>query len=119
MNKHRALNSWLSEFAPAYAAGSVPDDAELPYMTYQAAWAGFGERVSVPVTLWCGTSSEAKANEMAGLLGIALGMGGDIVKCDEGAIWIMRGTPFIQSSVSIGPNMKARYINLEIEMLTI
>lgn len=119
MNKHKALNAWLSDFAPAYAAGSVPEDAELPYITYEAAWGMFGDKAAIPVTIWCGTASEAKANEIAATIENAVGMGGDVVKCDEGSLWVTPGIPFIRSSANLGPGMKARYVNLEIETLTI
>ena len=115
-----ALQAWLEGFGmPAYAAQAVPDNAELPYLTYTpvaGAW-GDGEQ-GVTVEAWRRTGSEAKANADAEAIGRALGLGGVMLPCDGGGLWVKRGSPFWQAADSGEPGVKRRYINLSIENIT-
>lgn len=104
---------------PAYAAQAVPDNAELPYLTYTpvaGAW-GDGEQ-GVTVETWRRTGSEARANADAEAIGRALGLGGVMLPCDGGGLWVKRGSPFWQAVDSGEPGVKRRYINLSIENIT-
>lgn len=115
-----ALQAWLEGFGmPAYAAQAVPDNAELPYLTYTpvaGAW-GDGEQ-GVTVETWRRTGSEARANADAEAIGRALGLGGVMLACDGGGLWVKRGSPFWQAVDSGEPGVKRRYINLSIENIT-
>lgn len=115
-----ALAAWLGGFGmPAYAAQAVPDDAELPYLTFtpvSGAW-GDGEQ-AVTVEVWRRTASEAEANADAEAVGRALGLGGAMLPCDGGGLWVRRGSPFWQAADSGEPGVKRRYINLSIENIT-
>ena len=115
-----ALQAWLEGFdMPAYAAQAVPDNAELPYLTYTpvaGAW-GDGEQ-GVTVETWRRTGSEARANADAEAIGRALGLGGVMLPCDGGGLWVKRGSPFWQAADSGEPGVKRRYINLSIENIT-
>ena len=111
-SKAVAFQGWLSSFGmPAYAASSVPDDAALPYATYDLADGCIldGE-VNQTVNLWFRTESETVPNAKAAELGRALGMGGVILPCDGGAMWVKRG-----SGEAGG---KRRYLNIDIEYIT-
>jgi len=58
---------------------------------------------------------DAKAQEIAD----AIGMGGVFVSCDEGAIWLKRGTPWCQAiKDDTEPNIKRRYLNITAEFIT-
>lgn len=115
-----ALAAWLGGFGmPAYAAQAVPDDAGLPYITFtpvSGAW-GDGE-LAVTVEIWRRTESEAEANADAESVGSALGLGGAMLPCDGGGLWVKRGSPFWQAADSGEPGVKRRYINLSIENIT-
>lgn len=122
MTKAAALHQFFSGFGvPAYAASSVPDDAVLPYLTYELvtnAWDG-GE-VGLTVNLWFHTESEAIPNAKAQELSEAIGLGGKILPCDGGYIWLKRGSPWCQSlSDETSPTIKRRYINVTAEYLTL
>ncbi len=121
MTKGAALNQFFSSFGmPAYAATAVPDDVTFPYLTYElitSAWDG-GE-VGLTVNLWFYTESEAIPNAKAEELSRAIGLGGKILRCDGGAIWLKRGSPWCQSlSDATSPTIKRRYINISAEYLT-
>lgn len=115
-----ALAAWLGGFGmPAYSAQAVPDGTEPPYITFtpvSGAW-GDGEQ-AVTVEIWCRTESEAEANADAESVGRALGLGGVMLPCDGGGLWVRRGAPFWQAADSGEPGVKRRYINLSIENIT-
>ena len=115
-----ALQAWLEGLGmPAYSAQGVPKGASLPYLTFtpvSGAW-GDGEQ-AVSVDLWLRTESEAKANAAAEAIGRALGLGGAMLPCDGGGLWVKRGSPFWQAVDSGEPGVKRRYVNLSIENIT-
>lgn len=121
MTKAAALHRFFSSFGmTAYTATSVPDDAVFPYLTYElitSAWEG-GE-TGLTVNLWFYTDSEAVPNAKAEELSAALGIGGKVLPCDGGYIWLKRGVPWCQSlRDETSPEIKRRYINITAEYLT-
>lgn len=121
MTKGAALHNFFSGFGmDAYAASSVPEDVTFPYLTYElitSAWEG-GE-VGLTVNLWFYTTSEAIPNAKAQELSAAIGLGGVIIPCDGGFIWLKRGSPWCQSlQDDTSPTIKRRYINISAEYMT-
>ncbi len=121
MTKGAALYRFFSGFGmTAYASASVPDDVEFPYLTYDlvtSAWES--DPVSLTVNLWYYTESEAEPNAKAREISEALGMGGRVLPCDGGYIWLKRGSPWCQSlSDETDKNIKRRYLNITAEYLT-
>lgn len=120
MTKGEALQAFFSRFLNAYAAAAVPEDVIFPYLTYDlitGAWDG-GE-VGLTVNLWYYTESEAIPNAKAQKLSEAIGMGGVVLPCEGGYIWLKRGSPWCQSlKDDTDPTIKRRYINMTAEYLT-
>lgn len=120
MTKNKAVYAWFNEFMTFYRDSAVPEDAELPYGTYtyiEDAWDG--EPVNFVVNLWFRTESEAVPDEKAQELSERIGYGGTLIPCDEGYVWLKRGTPWCQSVVNTDdPAIKRRYININAEYLT-
>lgn len=112
MTKGAALQQFFGRFMTAYASNAVPDDAVLPYLTYDAvfdAWGGGA--VSLTVNMWFHTTSEAVPNAKALELSDALGIGGVTLPVDGGLIWLKRGSPFCQSLADdTDKNLKRRYV---------
>lgn len=121
MTKNKALYSWFNEGEiPFYRASAVPDDVVMPYGTYEYIDSAFdlGE-VGLTVNLWFRTESEAIPDEKAQELSERIGYGGVTIPCDEGYIWLKRGSPFCQSlTYENDPAIKRRYINITAEYLT-
>lgn len=122
MTKAAAIYNFFNSFGiTAYAATAVPEDATFPYLTYELvvdAWEG-GE-VSVPVNLWYYTESEAVPNAKAHEISEAIGYGGKVLTCDDGRIWLKRGSPWCQSlRDDTSANIKRRYINVVAEYFTL
>lgn len=121
MTKAAALLNFFKGFGiDAYPDTSVPEDASFPYLTYSPIFDSYrGEEIFIPVNLWYRTTSEKTPNDKAQEISKFIGMGGRIVLCDEGALWIKRGSPFVQSMVAGDDNtLKRRYINITVEYIT-
>ena len=121
MTKGAALQAFFSQFMDAYAASAVPEDVTFPYLTYElitSAWNG-GE-VGLTVNMWFRTTSEKEPNAAVDKLSKAIGLGGVQIPCDDGMIWLKRGSPWAQSLTDeTDKTIKRRYINVTAEYLTI
>lgn len=114
--KAAAFNKWASSFGmPAYSSSSVPEGAELPYVTYDFGVAAYGQPAfSCAVSLWTGGSdadANARASEICGSLPC-------FAECDGGALLLTAGSPAWQSVAEEEPGVKRRYINVDIDNLT-
>lgn len=127
MTPEAAIYRWLNGFGiPAYASSSVPDQTSdmwrgFPYITYDIVLGEWDEaEVNMPVNVWYRTESEAEPNAKVREIGEAIGLGGTVIKCDGGALWIKKGSPWAQAVVIDGedPMVKRRYVNINIEFLT-
>ena len=120
MTKNKALYSWFNEFMTFYRASSVPDDVDFPYGTYEYIDGAFDSgEIGLTVNLWFYTENEAIPDEKAAELSKKIGYGGVYLKCDEGYIWLKRGSPWCQSVVyEDDPFIKRRYINITAEYFT-
>lgn len=121
MTPEAALFQFLSGFGiPAYASTSVPDDAQMPYLTYDLVVSGGWDsgEVNVPVRIWDRTTSEARMNSMVRDVAAMVPLGGTTVPCDGGMLWVKRGSPWAQA-VEDEDNIKCRYINVDIEYLVV
>lgn len=121
MTKGAALQSFFNSIMPSYASSSVPDNAALPYLTYElitSAWNG-GE-VGLTVNMWFRTTSEKEPNAAVDKLSNAIGLGGVQLPCDDGVIWLKRGSPWAQSLTDeTDKTIKRRYINVTAEYFTL
>lgn len=126
MTKDKALYAFFSGFGiPAYPDTAVLNengepDVVLPYLTYTPifdAWGG--EPVSLTVDLWYRTEREDIPNAKAEEISKAIGLGGKVLPCDGGAIWLKRGSPWCQSlSDEADRAIKRRYLNVTAEYFT-
>lgn len=122
MTPEAAIYQFLASFGiPAYAATSVPDQATFPYISYDLVLGEWGEQeVNLPVNVWYRTDSEAEPNAKVREISQALGRGGVLVPCDNGMLWLKKGSPWAQAMTVEGEDekVKRRYININIEFLT-
>ena len=119
--KAAAVHGFLSGFdIPAYAAASVPNDATEPYLTYSLITGAWGDgEMAMEVNLWYYGDGETEPNAKVQEVSDAIGLGGVLLPCDGGGIWVKRGSPFCQSmGDSTDDKVKRRYINLTLEFIT-
>ena len=122
MTKEQALYQFFNSFdIVGYRTTSVPDDVIFPYLTFDTPISSFEEDpVSITVNLYYYTDSEATPDAKAEDIRKAIGMGGKLLSCDGGAIWLKWGSPWCQSLVDeTNRNIKRRYINITAEYLTL
>lgn len=117
--KGEAIHGFMESFGiPAYAAASVPDDAALPYLTYELADGAWNSgEVSVVCDLWYRTESEAIPNAKVAEISEGIGLGGKIIPYSGGAVWVKRGSPFAQS-VQDEAGIRRRLINISLEYIS-
>lgn len=122
MTKTAALYNFFSGFGiDAYPATAVPPEVKFPYLTYEVTTDSWGSQpVPITVNLWYHTTGETAPNNMAERISQAVGIGGIMTGCDDGVIWIKKGTPFCRSLKDEADHtVKRRVINLSLEFLTL
>ena len=91
-----ALNSFWNSFGlHAYDENTVPDGAELPYITYEAATSQLDDPVYMSASIWYKSNSWAEVSQKAEEISNYI-EGGAGVQYDSGRLWIRRGVPFAQ-----------------------
>lgn len=122
MTKEQALYQFFNQFGiVGYRNTSVPDDVIFPFLTYDAPISSWEEDpTSITLNLYYYTDSEADPDAKAEEIRQAIGMGGVLLNCDGGAIWLKWGVPWCQSLVDdTNRNIKRRYINITAEFFTL
>lgn len=121
MTKEAALHSFFNSFGiPGYPSSAVPEDAVFPWLTYDLTTSAWDDgEVGLTVNLRYYTTDEAPPNAKARELSERIGMGGILVPCDGGGIWLKRGSPWCQNlKDDADHNIKRRYLNITAEYLT-
>lgn len=122
MTKTEALYKFFSSFGlKAFPSSAVPAKEKLPYLTYDAPIGSWGDMsTSCTVKLWYHTASESVPNNKADEIGKAIGIGGVVLKCDDGVIWVKKGSPWCVSLTDpADTSTKMRQLNLEIDYNTL
>ena len=120
MTKAAAIYQFWSGFGlTAYEENTVPEDAAFPYITYQLVTDSFDREVAATASLWYRDESWTAINAKTEEISAHIGLGGKIIKCDGGRIWIKRGQPFAQNMGDESDDLiKRKYLNLTFEFLT-
>ena len=120
MTKAAAIYQFWSGFGlTAYEENTVPEDAAFPYVTYQLVTDSFDREVAATASLWYRDESWTAINSKAEEIAQHIGLGGKIIKCDGGRIWIKRGQPFAQNMGDESDDLiKRKYLNVTIEYFT-
>lgn len=117
MNKLQTLQAFWSGFGiPAYDENSVPDEAQLPYITYDVSVDDFGNSVAQTASLWYKSTSWRDITEKEMEIAEFVGRGGRMIAYDNGAMWIKKANPWAQR-MSDSDTVKRMILNLEIEYL--
>ena len=120
MTKAAAIYRFWSSFdLTAYEENTVPTDATFPYVTYQLVTDSFDREVAAAASLWYRGESWTAINAKTEEISAHIGLGGKIIKCDGGRIWIKRGQPFAQNMGDESDDLiKRKYLNVTIEYFT-
>lgn len=120
MTKAAAIYQFWSGFGlAAYEENTVPEDAVFPYVTYQLVTDSFDREVAATASLWYRGESWTAINAKTEEIAQHIGLGGKIIKCDGGRIWIKRGHPFAQNMGDESDDLiKRKYLNIVYEFFT-
>ena len=120
MTKAAAIYQFWSGFGlTAYEENTVHTDAAFPYVTYQLVTDSFDREVAATASLWYRGESWTAINAKTEEIAQHIGLGGKIIKCDGGRIWIKRGQPFAQNMGDESDDLiKRKYLNVNIEYFT-
>lgn len=116
--KEAALYEFYSQFLTAYEETAVPDDAVLPYITYDIVTDSWNSETALTCSVWYRSTSWAQCNAKTREIGDTIGRGGIVLPCDGGAIWLKRGTPFAQNMTDDDDAIRRKYINITAEFIT-
>ena len=121
MDKAQALHAFWSSFGiPAYDENCVPDDAQMPYITYEVQTDSLEANLSISASLWYRSLSwEAitkKADEIALYI---VNMYPPAVKIDTGRMYVTKGSPFAQRMAEPSDKYIRRMVlNINVEFFT-
>ena len=120
MTKAAAIYQFWSGFGlTAYEENTVSEDAVFPYLTYQLVTDSFDREIAATASLWYRGESWTAINAKTEEISAHIGLGGKIIKCDGGRIWIKRGQPFAQNMGDESDDLiKRKYLNVNIEYFT-
>lgn len=116
MNRIEAYQTfWQSFGLTAYDETTVPDNAQMPYITYMVQESEFDTTVYNTASIWYKGTTWSDVTQKSFEISDAIGIGGIIVPCDNGALWIKRGTPFAQRMSDPDTLVRRIYLNVEVE----
>lgn len=112
-NVAAALKTFFSGFGlPAYAENSVPDDVQLPYITYSISVPEWNQKASMYAQVWDRTKSNVGIIQTADQITQAVGANGKIIPIGGGYLVLWPETPLIQ--LMTDGDFRSAYINLSV-----
>lgn len=120
MNKIQALNQFWQDASglQVYDETSVPDDAQLPYLTCEFTSDSFGTELALTASLWYRSASWVAITQKEITISDYIGRGGRMVAYTDGAFWIRKGTPWAQRMSEASDDMIRRIVlNVSIEFI--
>lgn len=111
----RALYSFYSQFGmPAYTVNNIPDDAELPYVTYSYNDADWDTPMTHYAQVYMRTNSNIKLLSIADQIKDAIGTG-KAIPCGDG--YIVLHYENAQILVDTDDGVRSVYISMQIDCL--
>lgn len=118
MDKIQALTSFWNGFnLTAYDESTVPDTADLPYITFSVSDDDFDHPVSLTASIWYRSKRWDEITNKFKEISEKIGRGGIMVQYDGGALWVKRGTPFGQRVSDPDDSIRRILINVEVEFI--
>lgn len=110
---------WNSFEWKAKPTTAIGDDMALPYIAYTGTDSFFQDgNVSGEAHLYQRSGLESEINAKEREIAEAIGSNGIVIKCQGGAVWIKRGSPFARSLRDYDDiNLKHRMLNVFYEFI--
>jgi hypothetical protein len=118
MNAEQAIHSFWSSFnLTAYDQNSVPDDAQLPYITYSLSVDTFNNTVLNTINIWYRSTSWINVTNKAKEIINTITDGGISIPTDNGMIRMNLGNPIYNRMGDEDKNIKRIRMNIETEYI--
>lgn len=120
MDKSQALNEFWSSFGiPAYDTNTVPDDAVMPYITYETGLDSIDNQIPLTASIWYRQLSWEDISKKAEQIAKYLQDINPISKKIEGGrMYISRGFPFAQRMSDDDDMVRRIVLNITVEFFT-
>jgi len=114
-NTARALQAFFSSFGiPAYVENTVPDEAALPYITYELVRPDRLRQAAFRARIWYRDTSFVAITAKADAIRRTI-EGGYSIKTGDGALRIWPDDNFLQFQPPDEPELKIAYLSMIIE----
>lgn len=114
----RLYDFWAGFGLPAYDETHVPSGASFPRITYETSMDEFGNEIPLTASLWYRSESWQEITLKANAIADTIGRGGVMLKTDNGALWLKKGTPFAQRmSDASDDSIRRIVINISAEFI--
>lgn len=118
MTAEQAIHSFWSSFnLIAYDQNSVPDDAQLPYITYSLSVDTFNNTVLNTINIWYRSTSWINVTDKAKEIINTITDGGISIPTDKGIIRMNLGNPIYNRMGDEDGNIKRIRMNIETEYI--
>lgn len=120
MDKAQAIHNFWSGFdLKAYDELTVPDDAEMPYITYSVQTDSIGSPLSMRASVWDKSTSWAFVTQKAEQIAEAIvNKYPATIEIDGGRVFLAKGTPFAQRMADDDDTIRRMYLIVMAEFLT-
>ena len=109
-----ALKTFFSGFGlPAYSVDSVPEDVELPYISFSLAQPEWNQKASLYAQVWNRSHSNTLILQKADQITAEIGQGKNI-PLEDGYLVIWPETPLVQ--IMVDGDYRSAYINLSVNV---
>ncbi len=116
MDKVQALHSFWSQFGiKAYDESTVPDDAKMPYITYEVSVGDFGDDIASSASVWYYDDGWQAIENKVKQIDEVLSDGGVCIPYDDGNIWIKRSSPYKVRVADLNDMVRRYMLNVIIE----
>lgn len=111
MDREQALNEFWNSFdLIAYDETSVPDTAQLPYITYEVAVSNLNNAIPLSVSVWYRSTGWKNITNKAQEILQTIGRGGTMKNYDGGAFWVTLQSPQYQRMSEPSDDMIRRIV---------
>lgn len=119
MDKGQAIQAFWSSFGlPAYEQTDVPDDAEMPYITYDVSTAALDEPISLTASLWYRSTRWAEISQKSEEIARLITTKAKPDALDGGYLWVVKGSPFAQRMSDTDETVRRIVLNIQAEFIT-
>ena len=119
MNKAQAIHKFWSSFGiPAYDQYTVPQDAQMPYITYDLSESDFDYATPMSASVWYRSQSWEDITLKCCDISRSLAGGGRVFRVDNGFVWIFKRRPFSQRMSDTDDMVRRMVINVYVDYFT-